>query len=127
MSPQRRRTAAALAAAAGVVLGPVLLAGPASASGTLPDEPPGGATCAPEIASTDCEQEGEEPTPAATPSKAATSGNPQTIPSTGGKPASTPTLAHTGDSTTLAYGLVGGLFVVLGSGLVAAGRRTVRA
>lgn len=127
MTLQRRRTAAVLAAAAGVALGPVLLAGPASANGTLPDEPPGGATCAPEIASIDCQQEGDEPTPAATPSKAAVAGNPQTIPSTGGKPASTPTLAHTGDGTTLAYGLAGGLFVVLGSGLVAAGRRTVRA
>lgn len=49
MTPQRRRTAALLAMSASVVLGPVLLAGPASASGTIPDEPPGGATCAPEL------------------------------------------------------------------------------
>ena len=125
MTPQRSRTAALLAAAAAVVLGPVLLAGPASANGTLPDEPPGGATCAPGAPATDCQQEGAAPSPTAT--RAGTQGNPQTIPSTGGRPAGTPTLAHTGAADNLVYGLTGGLFLVLGSGLVVAGRRTVRA
>ena len=127
MTPQRRRTAALLVAAAGLVLGPVLLAGPASASGTLPDEPPGGATCAPEIPATDCEQEGSEPTPTETPGTVTTQGDPQTIPSTGGKPATPPTLAHTGVGANLGYGVAGGLMLVLGSGMVLAGRRPVRA
>jgi hypothetical protein len=127
MTPQRRRTAALLAVSAGVVLGPVLLAGPASASGTIPDEPPGGATCAPEAPATDCQQEPADPTPTPSATKATTQGNPQSLPSTGGsKPASTPTLAHTG-STTLVYGLSGGVLLLLGGGLVAAGRRTARA
>jgi len=116
--------AAVLAVAASVVLGPVLLAGPASANGTLPDEPPGGATCAPGAPATDCQQEPAEPAPSATPTTAA---NPTTLPTTGGsKPVSRPTLAHTG-SVDLGYGVTGGVLLALGSGLVLAGRRTARA
>ncbi len=123
MTPQRRRTAALLATSAALVLGPVLLAGPASASGSLPDEPPGGATCAPDVPATDCQQEPPGPTP--TPTTSPTGGNPQTLPSTGAsKPAGTPTLARTGSTLNLVYGFAGGTLLLLGSGLVVAGRRT---
>ena len=122
---QRRRTAAVLVSAAAVVLGPVLLAGPAFASGTLPDEPPGGATCAPDAPATDCQQEPPaDPAPSATPTKAA---NPTTLPTTGGsKPVSRPALAHTG-TAGLGYGVAGGVLLLAGSALVVAGRRTARA
>lgn len=127
MTHKRRRSAALLAASAALMLGPVLLAGPASASGTLPDEPPGGATCAPDIPATDCEQEPPGPTPTPSSTEATTEGNPQNIPSTGGsKPAGKPTLAHTGSTQTMVVGFAGGTLLLLGSGLVLAGRRTAR-
>lgn len=137
---QRRRTVAVLVGAAAAVLGPVLLAGPAAASGTLPDEPPGGATCAPEAPATDCQQEPADPAPSdpapADPSPSAPApaptetkaANPTTLPTTGGsKPVSRPALAHTGTSETVVYGVSGGLLLLMGSGLVLAARRTVRA
>jgi hypothetical protein len=139
-----RRAAALLAAAGSVLLAPVLLAGPAFADETpLPDEPPGGATCAPDIPATDCEQED----PGSTPSPKPSSTQAPALPQTGGKPAGSgtgtsgtttsgstgskaPTLAHTGASDAgRLLGLTGAgtLVLVAGASLVAAGRRTARA
>ncbi|MCA0332082.1 MAG: hypothetical protein LCI03_19615 [Actinobacteria bacterium] len=134
-----RRAAALLAAAGSVVLAPVLLAGPAFADETpLPDEPPGGATCAPDIPADDCQQ--EEPAPTPTPKPTQTQATPG-LPATGGKPAGSgsssgssgskaPTLAHTGASDTgrlVGLGSAGALVLVAGAGLVAVGRHTARA
>ncbi len=134
-----RRAAALLAAAGRVLLAPVLLAGPAFADETpLPDEPPGGATCAPDIPATDCQQED----PGSTPSPKPSSTQAPALPQTGGKPAGSgtstsgstgskaPTLAHTGASDAgrlLGLTGAGSLVLVAGAGLVAAGRRTARA
>lgn len=121
----RSRAASLLAVGAAVVLAPVLLAGPAMADDVIIDEPPGGATCAPEIPATDCEQ---EPAPTPSPSKTA---KPATIPVTGGSPSgsgttgkpSSPTLANTGSTQTVVVGAAGAGLLVAGLGLVAAGRR----
>lgn len=122
----RSRAASLLAVGAAVVLAPVLLAGPAMADDVIIDEPPGGATCAPEIPATDCEQESPAPTPSPT-----TTAKPATIPVTGGSPSgsgstgrpSSPTLAHTGSTQTVVVGTAGAGLLVAGLGLVAAGRR----
>jgi LPXTG-motif cell wall-anchored protein len=122
-----KRTSAALAVGAAVLLSPVLLAGPAFADDIIEEEPPGGATCAPEIPADDCEPE----TPATPkPTKPAKPAQPATIPVTGGTPStsgsgstSKPTLARTGSTETFVVGAAGAGLLLAGVGLVAAGRR----
>jgi len=121
-APRRARAAALISLAAGVVLSPVLLAGPAFAEDPLPSEPPGGATCAPG-STTDCQQEGSTSTPTPTPTTSSPSADPVTIPNTGGS--RTPTLAHTGSAPTAAYGVAGAVLVLAGGVLVVAARRPV--
>lgn len=123
---KRTSARAALAVGAAVLLSPVLLAGPAFADDIVEEEPPGGATCAPEIPATDCEPE----TPATPkPTKPAKPAQPATIPVTGGTPStgsgstSKPTLARTGSTETFVVGAAGAGLLLAGAGLVAAGRR----
>jgi len=120
----KRSSVRAAIALGAVVLSPVLLAGPAFADDIIEEEPPGGATCAPEIPATDCEAE-TPATPKPTPSKTA---QPATIPVTGGTPSTggtsaKPTLARTGATETFLVGAAGAGLLLAGTGLVAAGRR----
>ncbi len=137
--------------AAGVTLAvaPAVIAAPmAYASITTPpplsEEPPGGATCAPDLPSTDCQQEGgasasptpvaaattSPPTPAATPRSSASTTSTTSTGTSGSTGSSTglpTTLAVTGPAQSQLWGSAGAGLLVLGGGLVLAVRpRRVR-
>ena len=129
--------------AAGVTLAvaPAVIAAPmAYASITTPpplsEEPPGGATCAPDLPPTDCQQEGgasasptpvsaattSPPTPAATPRSSASTTSTGTTGSTGSATGLPTTLAATGPAQSQLWGSAGAGLLVLGGGLVLAAR-----
>jgi len=133
----RRVGARLVLAASALVLGPVLLAGPACADTATPtpiaSEPPGGATCLPGTAAT-C---GQDTGPSPTPTPAATSASPTpsatpspsssevtSLPVTGG---TRPHLARTGGAAATGWGYAGTALLLGGSGLVLAARRPRRA
>ena len=129
----RRVGARLLLAASALVLGPVLLAGPAYADTATPtpiaSEPPGGATCLPGTSAT-CGQDiaptpaatSASPTPSATPSPS--SSEVTSLPVTGG---TRPHLARTGGGAATGWGYAGTALLLGGSALVLAARRPRRA
>ncbi len=140
-----RRNAARVALAAGaLVLGPVLLAGPAYAHSVSPtpiaSEPPGGATCLPGTEATCGQDQGVSPTPTATATPSPTpTPTPSTTPSATATPTTAsatpvavtslpvtgapPTLAHTGGGAAQGWGYAGTALLLGGSVLVLAARR----
>jgi len=137
------RVGARLVLAAGsLVLGPVLLAGPAHADSATPtpiaSEPAGGATCLPGTSATCGQDVAPTPTPttttattttpAATPSATSTPTSSGTrassLPVTGG---SSPHLAKTGGGAAGGWGVAGTGLLLGGSVLVLAERRPRRA
>lgn len=135
--------------AAGVTLAvaPAVIAAPmAYASITTPpplsEEPPGGATCAPDLPPTDCQQEGgasasptpvaastppPTPTATATPRSSTSTTATGTTGSTGSATGLPTTLAATGPAQSQLWGSAGAGLLVLGGGLVLAVRpRRVR-
>ena len=133
----RRVGARLVLAASALVLGPVLLAGPAYADTATPtpiaSEPPGGATCLPGTSAT-C---GQDIAPTPTPTRAATSASPTpsatpppsssevtSLPVTGG---TRPHLARTGGGAATGWGYAGTALLLGGSTLVLAARRPRRA
>ena len=136
----RRAGARAVLAAGVLLLGPVLLAGPAyadTASATpIATEPPGGATCLPGTSTSCAQDQGvspaaasssssataaatSNPTPTPTPTTATAAPVVTTLPSTGA-PA---TLAHTGAGSAGGWGYAGTALLLGGSALVLAARR----
>jgi len=129
----RRVGARLVLAACALVLGPVLLAGPAYADTATPtpiaSEPPGGATCLPGTSATCGQDTGPSPTatsatPTATPTPSPSSSEVTSLPVTGG---SQPHLAHTGGGAATGWGYAGTALLLGGSGLVLAARRPRRA
>jgi hypothetical protein len=129
-----RRAGARLVLAAGaLVLGPVLLAGPAYADTATPtpiaSEPPGGATCLPGTSATCGQDVAPTPTPTATSATPAATPSPTTsevtsLPVTGG---TRPHLARTGGGAATGWGYAGTGLLIGGSVLVLAARRPRRA
>jgi hypothetical protein len=145
----RRAGARAVLAAGALLLGPILLAGPAyadTASSTpIATEPPAAATCLPDTAASCAQDQGVSPVPAtattratasvtsaptptptatpttvtATPTTATAAPVVTTLPSTGA-PA---TLAHTGAGSAGGWGYAGTALLLGGSVLVLAARR----
>ena len=131
----RRVGARLVLAASALVLGPVLLAGPAYADTSTPtpiaSEPPGGATCLPGTSATCGQDVAPTPTPAATSASPTPSATPSptssevtSLPVTGG---TRPHLARTGGGVAAGWGYAGTALLLGGSALVLAARRPRRA